>query len=374
MNKFFTAFLYSLLLSNLCFSHQSFADTLKLQPGKESKNEKIAALMQRADLLVDSSICHDQTKIYLEADYEEDKKQNQILQLGKKAGKQQVVFKNVKAVQVYLVLIVCTMIIPLFFLVRMLRNEKKLNEELLEKTEKLKELNFSKDKFFSIIAHDLRNPFHTLFSYTNLLRNGLDEFSKEDVTQILSDLYDATEQGYNLLQNLLFWTRSQTDRIRIFCITFEMVPLIESIIDLARPNAGKKGQKLISSFENDCHVYADKDMISTILRNFIFNAIKFSEKGKTIRIELSKISTEIVVKVIDEGVGMDEEKLRRLFILDEHISTIGTAGELGSGLGLILCREFAVKNDGRIEVESKPGKGSVFSLILPCVEATSTNE
>ncbi len=374
MNKFFTAFLYSLLLSNLCFSHQSFADTLKLQPGKESKNEKIAALMQRADLLVDSSICHDQTKIYLEADYEEDKKQNQILQLGKKAGKQQVVFKNVKAVQVYLVLIVCTMIIPLFFLVRMLRNEKKLNEELLEKTEKLKELNFSKDKFFSIIAHDLRNPFHTLFSYTNLLRNGLDEFSKEDVTQILSDLYDATEQGYNLLQNLLFWTRSQTDRIRIFCITFEMVPLIESIIDLARPNAGKKGQKLISSFENDCHVHADKDMISTILRNFIFNAIKFSEKGKTIRIELSKISTEIVVKVIDEGVGMDEEKLRRLFILDEHISTIGTAGELGSGLGLILCREFAVKNDGRIEVESKPGKGSVFSLILPCVEATSTNE
>ena len=130
----------------------------------------------------------------LQVKYEAEKKQNQISQLERKTENQQAVIKNVKVVQIYLMTITFIVVILLFMMMRMFRNEKKLNEELQEKTEKLKKLNISKDKFFSIIAHDLRNPFHALFSYTNLLRNGLDEFSKDEVTQILSDLHDSTNK------------------------------------------------------------------------------------------------------------------------------------------------------------------------------------
>lgn len=313
----------------------------------------------------------------LQAKFETEKKQNQILQLQRKTNIQQIEIKNSKAVQIYLILITTIALILLFLMIHLFRNEKKLIAELQVKTDKLKDLNASKDKFFSIIAHDLRNPFHALFSYTKLLKNGLDEFSKEEISQILNDLHDATDQGYNLLQNLLFWTRSQSNRIHIFRSQFEMKEVIAEVLNLVRPNASKKEQKIIFDIQNDCKVYADKDMISTILRNLIFNAVKFSGVGQTIRIELLCVLSEVYVKVIDEGVGMDEEQKRKLFIIDEHLSTTGTSGEIGSGLGLILCNEFASKNGGRIDIESEIGKGSVFTLIMPCLkpdEFTSTDE
>lgn len=310
----------------------------------------------------------------LQAKYDAEKRQNQILQLEKTAESQKVVIKNVKAVQVYLIVITVLALLLLFWMIYMFRNEKKLTKELQEKTHTLKKLNASKDKFFSIIAHDLRNPFHALFSYTSLLKNGLDEFSKEEVTQILSDLHDATDQGFNLLQNLLFWTRSQSNRIHIFRSKFEMETIVEEVINLARPNALKKGQQLLVSIMGDCTVHADKDMVSTILRNLIFNAIKFSGHDKKIRVEVSCESPMVLVKVIDEGVGMSEKVMKKLFVIDDHLSTIGTDGELGSGLGLILCKEFAEKNDGQIEVKSQLGKGSEFSLRLPCLTTPSKNE
>lgn len=311
-----------------------------------------------------------------QAKFETEKKQNQILQLQQKTSNQQLVIKNSKAVQVYLILITTVALLLLLLMVHLFRNEKKLIAELQVKTDKLKDLNASKDKFFSIIAHDLRNPFHALFSYTKLLKNGLDEFSKDEISQILNDLHDATDQGYNLLQNLLFWTRSQSNRIHIYRSKFEMKAVVEEVLNLVRANASKKEQKIVFDIQNDCEVHADKDMISTILRNLIFNAVKFSGVGKTIRIELLCILSEIYVKVIDEGVGMEEEQKRKLFVIDEHVSTTGTTGEVGSGLGLILCNEFASKNGGRIDVESELGKGSVFTLIMPCFkpDTTSINE
>ena len=312
----------------------------------------------------------------LQAKYDLEKKQNQILLLQQETSNQQIIIKNTKAVQVYLILITLVALILVLLMIHLFRNEKKLITELQIKTDKLKDLNISKDKFFSIIAHDLRNPFHALFSYTKLLKNGLDEFSREEISQILSDLHDATDQGYNLLQNLLFWTRSQSNRIHIFRSNFEMKEAIGEVLNLVRPNAAKKDQRIVFDIQNDCMVNADKDMISTILRNLMFNAVKFSDTGKTIRVELSCVFSEVFVKIIDEGVGMDEEQKRKLFVIDEHHSTTGTSGEIGSGLGLILCNEFAAKNEGRINVESESGKGSAFTLILPCVnpDTTSTNE
>lgn len=238
----------------------------------------------------------------------------------------------------------------------------------------MRKINHSKDKFFSIIAHDLRNPFHALKGYTELLKRDYHNFSKEDIEQILEDLDESTNQSFNLLQNLLYWTRSQTDRVQIFKSTFDLSPLVEEVIKLAQPNAQKKKQKMVYSIESDCLLEADRDMIATIIRNLVFNAIKFSEEGKRIQINASTNEGKVVFAVIDKGIGISEEKQKHLFSLEENISTNGTLGETGSGLGLILCKEFAEKNGGTIEVQSEPGKGSVFTVCLPCAKhPTSTD-
>ncbi|HCR88911.1 MAG TPA: hypothetical protein DIW50_00345 [Prolixibacteraceae bacterium] len=153
-----------------------------------------------------------------------------------------------------------------------------------------------------------------------------------------------------------------------------MESLIDEVLNLARPTSAKKEQQLVSDIRSNCVVNADRDMVATILRNLVFNAMKFSGNGKTIRIELDCVKSEVYMKVIDKGVGMDEKQMEKLFVVDEHVSTVGTSGELGSGLGLILCKDFAAKNGGRIEVESNPGKGSVFTLIMPCVKSIAKNE
>ncbi len=310
----------------------------------------------------------------LQAKYGMEKKQTQILLLEQEANRQQMAIRSARIIQILLGIVALTVVGFLFYMIRMWRKEKKLRQELHEKSEMLKTLNASKDKFFSIIAHDLRNPFHALFNYTSLLRRGIDDFSREEVNDILNDLYLATEQGYNLLQNLLFWTRSQSDRLYIYRTDFDMAKLVQEVLELARPNAVKKEQQLTFTYSADCVVNADRDMVSTIVRNLVFNAIKFSQHGKIIRVDFTCENDQTVLRVIDQGVGMDAEQLRKLFVIDEHISNVGTDGELGSGLGLILCQEFASKNNARIEVESELGKGSVFSFILPCKPFTCKSE
>lgn len=310
----------------------------------------------------------------LQAKYGMEKKQTQILLLEQEANRQQMAIRSARIIQILLSIVALIVVGFLFYMIRMWRKEKKLRQELHEKSEMLKTLNASKDKFFSIIAHDLRNPFHALFNYTSLLRRGIDDFSREEVNDILNDLYLATEQGYNLLQNLLFWTRSQSDRLYIYRTDFDMAKLVQEVLELARPNAVKKEQQLMFTYSEDCVVNADRDMVSTIVRNLVFNAIKFSQHGKIIRVDFTCENDQTVLRVIDQGVGMDAEQLRKLFVIDEHISNVGTDGELGSGLGLILCQEFASKNNARIEVESEQGKGSVFSFILPCKPFTCKSE
>lgn len=310
----------------------------------------------------------------LQAKYQAEKKQRQILQLEQQTGQQKLIIKNARAVQLYLIIVAVVIISLLVLVLLMLRKEKRLADQLKNTTEELRKINHSKDKFFSIIAHDLRNPFHALKGYTELLKKGFHEFSKEDIQQILEDLDESTNQSFNLLQNLLYWTRSQTDRVQIFKSTFDLCPLIEEIIKLAQPNAQKKNQKLFYSIESDCLLEADRDMIATIIRNLVFNAIKFSEEGKEIQINASVNDGKIAIVVIDKGIGISEEKQKHLFSLEENISTCGTLGETGSGLGLILCKEFAEKNGGTVEVKSELGKGSVFTVYLPCVNlSTSTN-
>jgi len=204
-----------------------------------------------------------------------------------------------------------------------------------------------------------------LVSYTSILKTDLDLFSKEQLDQIISDLNEAAENGYNLLQNLLIWTRSQTNRIHILKTNFILADIVKDVKALAEFNLTDKNQTLSTDVNPNLVVYADKDMIAVVLRNLIFNAIKFSSKGSDISLKASANDETVRVDVIDSGIGIAEENIGKLFAIDKNTTTQGTEGETGTGLGLVLCKEFVEKNNGRIWVESQLGKGSAFSFVLP---------
>lgn len=270
-----------------------------------------------------------------------------------------------KSIQVYLFGITLLALILVVATIYLLRKEKKLASELKLKTTELHNLNASKDKFFSIIAHDLKNPFNALISYTSILKSDLDLFPKDELKQIISDLNQASENGFSLLQNLLVWSRSQTNRIQIYKTNFFLMDVVEQLKALIELNLLTKQQLLKVEVDPELVVFADKDMISTVLRNLVFNALKFSEKGSEVVIKSRKKGSTVQVDVIDNGIGMSAEVIDSLFLIDKNLTTPGTDGEAGTGLGLLISNEFISKNDGLIWVESTPGKGSVFSFTIP---------
>lgn len=301
----------------------------------------------------------------IQAKYQLAKNKHELEELKNKNLLQLDDIANARTNQVYLIgitlLIVMLMGATIYFLLK----EKKLARDLKSRTDELKELNVSKDKFFSIIAHDLKNPFNVLVSYTSILKTDLEIFTGDELKKIISDLNQASENGFNLLQNLLVWTRSQTNRIRVFKTCFVLSEIFEQVKTLAELNLNAKNQKLILECEPDKLVFADKDMIATVVRNLVFNAIKFSNKGSEIVLKAGYYNSTAKIEVIDSGIGIPEENIGKLFVIDKNTTTEGTEGETGTGLGLVICREFIEKNDGLIRVESTLGKGSVFSFTLP---------
>ncbi|MGQ7871267.1 tetratricopeptide repeat-containing sensor histidine kinase [Sunxiuqinia sp. sy24] len=321
------------------------------------------------NLVYDSLLGDTQNKMIrkLETQYQFERKQREILELKELTTQQQELLSDTRNIQGYLYVIIILVVIFLAILFFLLRKEKSLARELQEKTKELKTLNVSKDRFFSVIAHDLKNPFNALVSYTNLLRFDFDSFSKEELSQIITDMNDASEQGFALLENLLYWTRSQTNRIKVYKTFFKLNRIVDDVISLANPNLTTKSQTVKVDIEDDLQVFADKDMIATVIRNLVFNSIKFSYANAEIRVEGKKAGNSILVSVIDQGVGIAADKLQRFFNCEENTTTAGTAGETGSGLGLIICREFIEKNDGLIWVESEVGKGATFRFSVPYV-------
>lgn len=307
----------------------------------------------------------------LEAQYQFEKKQREIQDLKQENMQQKELLSSSRSMQEYLYVIIFMVIVFLAGLFYLLRKEKLLANELHEKTKELEKLNKSKDRFFSIIAHDLKNPFNALVSYTSLLRTDFDTFTKEELIQIVTDLNDATEKGFDLLENLLYWTRSQTNRIKVYKTFFDLQQIVDNVIGLAKPNLSAKSQTMEVEIDEGLKVYADKDMIATVIRNLIFNSIKFSHPNSAIRIEGKKKGPNIQISVIDHGVGVDADKQHKFFNYEENTTTPGTDGEMGSGLGLLICREFIEKNDGLIWVESEPGKGATFRFTIPYVEPAS---
>ncbi len=229
----------------------------------------------------------------------------------------------------------------------------------------LRELNATKDKFFSIIAHDLKSPFNSIIGFSELLASKSRKKDYEGVEKYAGIIWESSQRAMDLLMNLLEWSRSQTGRIEFTPEYFNLADLASSITQLFDDVARQKGITLKTDIPLSLTVFADKQMINTVLRNLISNAIKFTHTKGTVTLTAEEGQHGVTVSITDDGVGISPSRIDTLFRLDQSVSTSGTAKEKGTGLGLILCKEFIDKHGGRMFVESQEGQGSVFSFMLP---------
>ncbi len=257
--------------------------------------------------------------------------------------------------------------ILLFFLIRNYQTIREKNRELEAARASLEESNLAKDKFFSVIAHDLRNPFHGLVGLSQVLVEDYEVMDKEKIKRFHNLVYQSAKQGYQLVLNLLEWTRTQTGRMTFAPEKLDISRIITDNIRLAQSIAASKNIKIVNQTEPGLLVEADYNMIHTVFRNLLSNAIKFSHTGGEIVVDSKHDDKHIRIDIRDNGIGMDQKTLDNLFKIDISQSSTGTQGETGTGLGLILCREFVSRHKGDITVKSEKGKGAVFSVSLPSI-------
>lgn len=244
--------------------------------------------------------------------------------------------------------------------------KRRLDEVALKASEEsLKESNASKDKFFSIIAHDLRGPFNAIIGFSDLLHNDYETLDVPEQRSMIKNIHDASLGTFKLLENLLEWSRIQTGRTRPNPDNIDLCTIANTSLSFLKPQAEKKNIKLFSGIHFGTIAYCDENMITTVVRNLISNAIKFTPNGGNVRIWATIKEQHVEVTVADNGVGIHPQNLPKLFRLDESVKTRGTAGEQGTGLGLVLCREFIELNKGTISAESEPGRGSQFRFTIP---------
>ena len=241
-------------------------------------------------------------------------------------------------------------------------------EKLKHYSHELEDLNKSKDKFFSIIAHDLRNPFTGIFGFSSVLSEEFDTLSKEEIREYVNYIYLGTKNIYDLIENLLTWSRIQTGRINVQPVKLDMRSKVQDTIEVLNVMAIKKRIKIINSVEKNLYAYGDENMVDSIIQNLLSNAIKFTNINGTIRVVSAKKDGETEICICDSGIGMTKEEIENLFILGKQKSKSGTSEEKGTGLGLILCKEMISKLNGTLSVESEPGKGSTFKVRLPGVK------
>ena len=238
--------------------------------------------------------------------------------------------------------------------------------QLDEKNSQLQEANASKDRFFSIISHDLRAPFVGLLGLTQLITDEFDTYEREQLKSIMLKLRKSSESMYALLENLLTWSRIQRGLIEHQPLPLDLQDLVKKNFYLLHSNAGQKQITLSHTIPDQIRVYADEKMVDTVLRNLLSNALKFTYCGGNVHVSVMEESDDMLsIAVTDTGIGMNEENLAKLFRIDAKFTRTGTADEHGTGLGLILCKEFVERNGGRIEVESEVEKGTTFRFTLP---------
>ena len=243
--------------------------------------------------------------------------------------------------------------------------ERKRNEE------KLRRLNATKDKLFSIVSHDLRNPFLNIISLLHILDEDLGSLSTAKLRELFNAIRDSTQNTYVLLENLLDWSLNQLGRIDYNPVPIPLRVVVHNVFDLFRQSSMKKSIQLRNEITEESIAYGDPDMVETILRNLVSNAIKFTESGGFVTARAKREPKMWRIEVHDTGIGMNQDTIDTLFDVSSHTHTSGTHRESGSGLGLLVCSDFVQRHGGSIDVESRPTAGSVFGFTLPVVDAST---
>lgn len=296
--------------------------------------------------------------------YETEDKEKEL-----KNQKEKSLYQNAIFAAILIVVALVIVIIVNRYKILSTRNKelKGKNEIITYQNDQLSELNATKDKFFSIIAHDLKNPLGNLKQMTNLLSESFAEFSEDDKLEFINLMNDSSKNIYNLLENLLEWSRSQRGIISFNPVEVSVKILLIDLLKMLKPLALKKSITIDNNISMSLSVTADPNMLQTILRNLLSNAIKFTKKGGKIEIE-SKPDEDnnfVCIFIKDNGIGINDTLKSQLFKIDEKVSRPGTDDEPSTGLGLILCKEFVEKHGGRIWVESIESEGSTFYFTIP---------
>jgi signal transduction histidine kinase len=308
----------------------------------------------------------------LEILYETEKKEreNKLLRLENEARERTI--RQQKAVIIFVSVLSILLLVLLVIVYKSFKARQKYTKALEEQNRilttsenKLREMNAAKDKLFSIISHDLRSPFATMALIIDNLRFGLTTGRTEKVYDTISSLEGTIKHTQTLIDNLLEWSRAEAGRIEFKPRNLDMANLVTNTLPLLESVAVTKNIKIQQFLDKGAMVNVDEDMLKTVLRNLISNAIKFTPRGGQITVVVRCIDSIVETSVIDTGVGIPPDKIDNIFNDEATIKTKGTENESGTGLGLILCKEFIAKHNGKIYVSSELDKGSKFTFTLP---------
>jgi len=236
---------------------------------------------------------------------------------------------------------------------------------LIQSNKELLKLNTDKDLFLSVLAHDLKSPFNVLLGFSKLLSENIREYDIETIGNHAANIKISAENTYDLLEDLLIWAQSQSGKLPYKPQVLSLKNIYFDILDMLNPNTKEKNITINHIFAEDLTIFADNNMLKTVLRNLISNAIKFTNSNGTIKISAEQNPENVTITVSDNGVGINPEDLRKLFDFSQFQSTTGTNKEKGTGIGLLICKEFVEIHGGKIWVESEVGKGSDFKFTLP---------
>ncbi len=332
---------------------------------------------EMSDSILDENKVHKIVEMQTKYETEKKEKENELLrkdnEIQQLAIDRQIYLRN------FFIALSFFVIILVIFIFTRFQIKKKANRILFEKNnlitqqkteiqtnaDALAEANATKDKFFSIIAHDLKNPFNAIWGYSELLLTNYEQFSEKERINFITEINDSSKSTYELLENLLTWARTQSSKININKEKLNLSEFVNNSIKPYKPNANNKNITISNEVSDDIIIEADEYTISTVIGNLINNAIKFTHNGGHITITSLSNANYVGLSIKDTGIGMSKETIDKLFRIDESCSDKGANGEKGTGLGLILCQEFIKMNDGEIKVESEVGKGSTFIFYLP---------